>query len=76
VPAAVRQAGSLIVDAVSANFLAIFVIANLLVGLPNHTMRTIDASDGTAMLILSAYMLAVCSIAVALRSYGVQLKVW
>jgi phosphatidylinositol glycan class W len=75
-PAAVCQAGSVIVDAISANFLAIFVIANLLVGLPNHTMRTIDASDGVAMAILSAYMLAVCTIAVALRAAGLQLKVW
>jgi hypothetical protein len=39
-------------------------------------MRTIDASDGVAMAILSAYMLAVCTIAVALRAAGLQLKVW
>ena len=48
------------------NFLAIFIIANLLTGVPNHTLDTIAVGDAMAMAILMAYMLAVTGIAVAL----------
>lgn len=75
-PVSTLAAGSLIIDAIGANFLAIFIIANLLTGVPNHTLDTIAVGDAMAMAILVAYMLAVTGIAVALRTAGVSLKVW
>jgi hypothetical protein len=43
---------------------------------PNHALDTLAVGDGAAAAILTGYMLAVCGIAVALRSAGVAHKVW
>jgi hypothetical protein len=75
-PASILQSGSVIMHALNGNFLAIFIVSNLLVGLPNHTIYTIDVPDGPAMGILTAYIFAVCAVAVAWRSLGLQLKFW
>jgi len=75
-PASVLQSGSVIMHALNGNFLAIFIVSNLLVGLPNHTIYTIDVPDGPAMAILTAYIFAVCAVAVGWRSLGLQLKFW
>lgn len=75
-PASVLRGGSVIMTALNRNFLAIFIVANLLVGVPNHTLPTIDISDGVAMTILTAYVAAVCAIAVSWRAIGLQLKFW
>jgi phosphatidylinositol glycan class W len=70
------SAGSIIMEATNVNFLGVFIISNLLVGLVNNTMRTLDISDVPATIILSIYMLANCAIAVSLKKTGIQLKVW
>lgn len=41
--------------------------ANVLTGLVNLSMRTMYAGDATAMFVLSAYSLAICGVAWALR---------
>jgi hypothetical protein len=68
--------GSVVLEAMSSNFLALFIVSNLLVGVPNHTMRTLDTPPHTAMVVLTAYMGAVVAIATAWRLAGLQLKFW
>jgi phosphatidylinositol glycan class W len=75
-PAACIAGGSVIMEATNVNFLALFIVSNLLVGLVNHTMRTIDFDDASATAILSVYMLANCAIAVTLKQIGIHLKFW
>jgi GWT1 len=76
IPRSIIRGGSLIMHALNVNFLAIFIIANLLVGLPNHTIYTLDVSDPVAMAILAVYLLAVCTTAVTWKVLGLQLKFW
>jgi len=68
--------GSIVLDGMSSNVLALFIVSNLLVGVPNHTMRTLDTPPHIAMVVLSLYMAAVVSIAVSWRLAGLQLKFW
>lgn len=68
--------GSVVLEAMSCNFLALFIVSNLLVGVPNHTMRTLDTPPHVAMVVLTLYMAAVVAIAVSWRLAGLQLKFW
>ena len=53
-------------DAMNRHGLLVFVIANLLTGIVNLTFDTLHANDGTALLILSLYLGAVCGAALLL----------
>lgn len=75
-PDRLLSCGSLILEAANVNFLVIFITSNLLVGIPNHTMHTIDTGDAAALAVLGVYMLANSALAVALRVTGINLKVW
>ena len=76
VPRVVINGGSLLVDAFNANFLAIFVLANLLVGVTNLLVETLDVPAPAAVLILLLYMGAICFAAVAWRMHLISLKIW
>lgn len=75
-PASVVAGGSMLLEAFNVNFLAIFMAANLLVGLVNVSIVTLDVPDAPAMAILLGYMAAVCAIAHTWRFCGVALKFW
>ena len=76
VPRIVMDGGSLLVDAFNANFLAVFVLANLLVGVANFVVETIDAPSPVAVVLLLVYIAAICAAAVVWRLHCVSLKVW
>lgn len=67
---------SIILDAMNDNYFALFLAANLLTSIPNHTMRTLDVPPAPAMAILLAHAAAMAGLAVGWRSVGVRLKVW
>ncbi|KAJ2919754.1 hypothetical protein MD484_g653, partial [Candolleomyces efflorescens] len=50
-------------EAINKHGLAVFLIANVLTGLVNMTIKTMYVSDSFAMAIISAYAFAVCVIA-------------
>lgn len=75
-PEHVTSGGSVILDSFNVNFLAIFMVANLLVGVVNLTVYTVHAPVSTAMVLLTLYMAAVCGTATAWRTMGVTLKFW
>jgi phosphatidylinositol glycan class W len=52
-----------LLEAINKNGLAVFLVANLLTGLVNVSMRTMYVGDRTAVLVLVAYSSLVCSIA-------------
>ncbi|GAA5827187.1 hypothetical protein JCM3770_003025 [Rhodotorula araucariae] len=60
-------------EAVNKNGLAVFLLANLLTGLTNVSLRTLYASDATAVGVLAAYSAAVCAAAWTLRGKRVKL---
>ncbi|KAF4592053.1 GPI-anchored wall transfer protein 1 [Ophiocordyceps camponoti-floridani] len=69
-----RAATSRVLRAYNRNGLAIFLVANLLTGLVNMTVRTLDAGPVTTMGVLLAYTAAVTGLAVGLDAYDVSIK--
>lgn len=69
-----KNATSLLLRVYNSNGLAIFLVANLLTGLVNLTVNTLDTSNIAAMAILIAYAAAVTAFAVALNFSGVKIK--
>jgi phosphatidylinositol glycan class W len=61
-------------SAVNTNSLFLFLIANLLTGLINLTMNTIDAGFGTSMLALFGYELVLAGISLILYKKGIVLR--
>ncbi|MCJ1398334.1 Glucosaminyl phosphatidylinositol (GlcN-PI) nositol acylation protein [Xylographa trunciseda] len=57
------------------NGLAIFLLANLMTGLINLTVRTIEVDTGTAMAILVGYAAVVTTVAFALNAKGISIKI-
>jgi hypothetical protein len=76
VPRTVAEGGSVLVEAVSANFLAVFVLSNLLVGVVNAAVETLDTPDAFAIVLLVVYMFVICAAAIALRLQRISLKFW
>jgi hypothetical protein len=68
--------GSVLLESFNVNFLALFMSANILVGVVNLTVYTVHAGVAHAMAVLTAYILAVCTVAWVLRRWGVALKFW
>ncbi|KAF5017771.1 hypothetical protein F66182_10278 [Fusarium sp. NRRL 66182] len=68
------NATSRVVRAYNRNGLAIFLSANLLTGLVNMTVNTLDATPITTMGILVAYMATVTGVALALDAYNINIK--
>lgn len=69
-----HTATSRVLRAFNRNGLAIFLLANLLTGLVNMTVPTLDVGQLATMGILIAYASALAGVAVALDMYDVTLK--
>lgn len=68
-------ATSRILRAYNRNGLAIFLVANLLTGLVNMTINTLEATPWVTMAILIAYTLAVTVVAVLLDAYEISIRI-
>ncbi|KAF5559979.1 GPI-anchored wall transfer 1 [Fusarium napiforme] len=71
---AYMQATSRVIRAYNRNGLAIFLLANLLTGLVNMTVNTLDATPVLTMGILVAYTATITGVAVALDAYNISIK--
>jgi glucosaminylphosphatidylinositol acyltransferase len=71
---AYETATSRILRAYNRNGLAIFLLANLLTGLVNMTVPTLDVGPIASMGILMAHAAAVTGVAVVLDIYGISIK--
>ncbi|KAG6041311.1 Glucosaminyl phosphatidylinositol (GlcN-PI) nositol acylation protein [Claviceps citrina] len=69
-----RAATSPILRAYNRNGLAVFLVANLLTGLVNMSVRTLHCTPVQTMAILLAYMGGVTAVAVLLDYYDVSIK--
>lgn len=58
-----------ILDAFNYNSLPLFLLANVLTGLTNLSMKTIDASNAVGYAVLVSYVAVVSSVAVLLKRY-------
>lgn len=72
-PGFVERACPPLLDAINANGLAVFLLANLGTGLVNVSMQTMFAPDWLAMGVLVTYSAAICGIAWVMR--GVRIKI-
>ncbi|KAG5922622.1 Glucosaminyl phosphatidylinositol (GlcN-PI) nositol acylation protein [Claviceps africana] len=71
---AVRAATSAVLSAYNRNGLAVFLLANLLTGLVNMTVKTLHSTPVETMAILLTYMGAVTTVALLLDRYDVSIK--
>ncbi|ROT42459.1 hypothetical protein SODALDRAFT_347439 [Sodiomyces alkalinus F11] len=71
---AYRTATSRVLHAYNRNGLAIFLLANLLTGLVNLTVPTLDVGPVAAMAILMAYTGTLTATALVLDAYDISLK--
>ena len=67
-------ATSRVLRAYNRNGLAIFLLANLLTGLVNMTVRTLDAAPIATMALLGGYMGLLTAVAVALDVYDITVR--
>jgi phosphatidylinositol glycan class W len=65
---------SRVFEAYNRNGLAIFLVANLLTGLVNLSVPTLDITDIQAMVILFAYISVVTGLAIGLDVYNISIK--
>ncbi len=68
------QATSKVLGAFNRNGLAIFLLANLLTGLVNLTIPTLDIKDPLALGILLGYGSILTSVALLLDMYNINIK--
>jgi phosphatidylinositol glycan class W len=71
---AYETATSRVLKAYNRNGLAIFLLANLLTGLVNMTVRTLDVGRIPTMGILGGYMAVLTGVAVGLDMYNITIK--
>ncbi|KAG5998934.1 Glucosaminyl phosphatidylinositol (GlcN-PI) nositol acylation protein [Claviceps spartinae] len=71
---AIKTATSAVLGAYNRNGLAVFLVANLLTGLVNMTVRTLECRPLETMGILLGYMGAVTAVACLLDYYDVSIK--
>lgn len=72
---AYETATSRVARAYNRNGLALFLVANLMTGLVNMTVPTLDVSPLSSMGILVAYSTVLTAIAVGLDGYGITIKI-
>ena len=65
-----------LLDAVGYNALLFFLMANVMTGLVNMSMRTMYASNVTAVFVLTLYLFILCLVFVTLRMKNIRTKVW
>jgi phosphatidylinositol glycan class W len=70
----IREATSTVLYAFNRNGLAVFLVANLLTGLVNMTMPTLNMGVLQSMMTLVAYTIAVAGVAVGLDRYNISIK--
>ncbi|PNS21602.1 GPI-anchored wall transfer protein 1 [Sphaceloma murrayae] len=70
----VKRATSRILGAFNRNGLAVFLLANLLTGLVNMTLRTIDMADVPAMGVLLGYLAVLTGTALTLDHFDISIK--
>lgn len=70
----VDEATSPVMQAFNRNGLALFLLANLLTGAINMSMKTLHAGDIEAMVVLVVYMGVLCSTALFLHHQRVSIK--
>ncbi|KAF2219465.1 GPI-anchored wall transfer protein 1 [Elsinoe ampelina] len=70
----VKRATSRVLGAYNRNALAIFLLANLLTGLVNMSLRTIDMADIPAMGVLAGYLATLTGVALALDHFNISIK--
>ncbi|KIH89424.1 phosphatidylinositol glycan, class W [Sporothrix brasiliensis 5110] len=68
------ESTSVVLRAFNRNGLPIFLLANLLTGLVNMTVPTLDVGQAMSMAILVAYAGVVTAVAVALEVYNITIK--
>lgn len=71
---ACETATSRVLRAYNRNGLAIFLLANLLTGLVNMTVPTLDAGPVASMGVLVVYSAVLTAVAVALDAYNISIK--
>lgn len=65
-----------ILCAFNRNALVLFLLANILTGVVNMCVPTLYCTPSTALAIVFTYMLLLCSVAVALQYFQLNLKYW
>lgn len=63
-----------VLDAINANGLAIFLLANLLTGLVNMTINTLEVNEAKTYALLIGYALTWTSVAVVLHKFKIYIK--
>eukprot|EP00850_Spirogloea_muscicola_P018015 SM000160S02556 [mRNA] locus=s160:215887:221018:+ [translate_table: standard] len=64
----------LLLRALNSNLLPIFLLANVLTGLVNLSMNTLQTADNVALGVLTTYMAAVSAVAVVMQKYRLSFK--
>jgi phosphatidylinositol glycan class W len=62
-----------LLEAINANGLVIFLVANLLTGFVNLSIKTMYAGNGLSMAVLLAYSAGVCAFAWTIRKRRIKL---
>jgi len=68
-------ATSNVLKSYNRNGLALFLLANLMTGLINLTVRTVEVNTKTAMAILVGYAAVMTTVAYALDAKGISIKI-
>jgi phosphatidylinositol glycan class W len=71
---AAEETSSRIMQAFNSNGLVVFLVANLLTGLVNLTIDTLEMGDLAAMAVLGLYALLLTGFALGLQSLGIRVK--
>ena len=71
----VKDATSRVMQAFNRNGLALFLLANLLTGVINLTVKTLHVGDVKAMAILLGYIAILAGVALALDHFDVSIKI-
>lgn len=67
---------SLLIDGLSRNGLLMFLLANLLTGVTNLSIRTLYVADSTAFVVLFAYLGILTVAASILHIFNLTIKFW
>ncbi|KAI5951898.1 GWT1 [Candida jiufengensis] len=73
-PESRRGFTSILLESINNNGLAIFLLSNLLTGLTNMSINTLERSNTESLFILIGYSITWCSIAYLLNRYKIYIK--